>query len=301
MYAIATIPNKRSSIPSPIVRDALSFCAQIALVVGIELSDDLAHGLIAQNDVHTAQANALSVMHFEAAHGFWLEPGIQSFFERTHHLLGLTIGWAQVVPIVNALYGLGHVFFTLAFALWIYCCRRPLFSFLRNVFLLTNALALALYETFPLAPPRLASGLRYDGHPYHFVDTVFAVGSGMKLSFNELAAMPSLHVGWALLVGLTLVCTVRSRAVRLLALVYPLIMLTTVIVTGNHYISDGLGALAVLMLAFTLSIAFEWWRSADESLGQVVRRLHSLCRSPRHDSAAPEAAAITMVPHREAA
>jgi hypothetical protein len=138
-------------------REWLFLSAQIGLVAGIELSDDAAHAVLPPVNAAAGLANAVHVMDFERAHGVWLEPGIQRFFASTHSMLGRTVGWAQVRPIVDALYGEGHVFFTLAFALWVFFWRRSLFALIRNVFVLTNVLAVVLYETFPLAPPRLAS------------------------------------------------------------------------------------------------------------------------------------------------
>ncbi len=237
----------------PSWREWRSFVLQLILVVGIELSDDTVRGLMAPRPVGPALVNAVHVMDFEQAHGFWIEPSIQRFFEQPHHLFGLMIGWEQVVPLVNALYGLSHGLVTCAFAIWLFWRRRLLFPFVRNVFLFTTALAVLLYNAFPVAPPRLATGLRYAGHPYHFVDTVF-VGGGVNLSFDQYAAMPSLHVAWALIVGLTLFWTARPLVVRLFGLVHPVLMSLSVIVTGNHYIADCLGALGVVVVAWLLAL-----------------------------------------------
>jgi membrane-associated phospholipid phosphatase len=249
--------------------------SQIGLVAGIELGDDLLHAQAPQANAAAGLADALRVASFEQRHGFWIEPGLQRFFAGNHQLLGLRLGWAQVHPLVNALYGPGHVLFTLAFALWVYAFRRPLFSFVRDVFLLTTMLAVCLYEAFPLAPPRLAQGLHYQGRPYHFLDAVFG-GGGVKLSFNEYAAMPSLHVAWALIVGLVLAWAARPRVVRLLGAVYPLVMLTTVVVTGNHYLLDGIGALLVVTLSSVLAMLIAWRRTRAASLAHALRSLHGL-------------------------
>ncbi|HWE62417.1 MAG TPA: phosphatase PAP2 family protein [Chloroflexota bacterium] len=276
MYLPATLCDKRPATAGSARRTWLYFCLQVALVVGLDIIDEVTHGLFTQTDVQVAETHALHVMEFESLHGFWVEPAIQGFFERTHHLLGLTIGSGQADPIFDAFYGLGHVGVTLLFAIWVFLRRRALFPFLRNVFLFTNGLALVLYRVYPLAPPRLALGLRYDGRPYHFVDTVFGVGKGIKLGFDQFAAMPSLHVAWALIVGMTLAWAARPLVVRLFGLVYPLIMLTTVIVTGNHYISDALGAVLVLIVAFTLAVVVQQWRAGEDSIWQTLQRLRRL-------------------------
>jgi membrane-associated phospholipid phosphatase len=276
MLGSSALRWKRSQSGGLILHDVMSFGWQIALVASIELIDDGIHVLIGQNNVHTAQTNAVDVVRFEAAHGFWVEPSIQQFFTRTHDVLGLVFGWAQAETIADTLYGLGHVFITLGFAFWIFCYRGALFGFLRNVFLITSVLADMLYETFPLAPPRLATGLRFDGHPVHLIDTVFGAGSGLQIGFNEYAAMPSLHVAWATIVGVTVAWLARSVVVRALALIYPLIMLIAVVVTGNHYIVDGLGAVGVVCCAVVLAVLIEWRRAADRSLLGVLGRLHAL-------------------------
>ncbi len=250
--------------------------ANLLLVTAVELTDDFAHALVPRTNANIGLANALHVANFEANHDLWIEPGIQSFFAHSHSLFGVTIGWTQVTMVVDMVYGQGHVLFTLAFAVWVFLRRRALFSFLRNIFLVTNTFAVLLYESFPLAPPRLASGLRYDGHPYHFLDAVFGGARGLKVGFNEYAAMPSVHVAWALIVGLTLAWAVRPLLLRLAALAYPIVMILVVIITGNHYILDVLGAVGVVLASGALVTLYTWWRQGDESLGAIVRRLHGL-------------------------
>jgi membrane-associated phospholipid phosphatase len=238
----------------PSLREWGAFTLQVGLVVGIELSDDITRGMIAPRAPEPAQANALQVMHFEQEHGFWIEPAIQRYFEHPHRLPGLEIDWGQVVPLVNALYGVAHGLVTIIFAIWLFWRRPALFPFVRNVFLFATAFSVALYNIFPLAPPRLATGLSYQGLPFHFIDTVF-VGDGVNLSFDQYAAMPSLHVVWALIVGLTLAWTARPWAVRLIGLIYPVLMSVAVIVTGNHYIVDCLGGAAVVVAGYILALA----------------------------------------------
>jgi membrane-associated phospholipid phosphatase len=254
-------------------RDWLYLSGQIALVAGIELSDDVAHALLPITNAEAGLANAQRVMDFERAHGFWLEPGIQRFFADTHVFLGHAVGWARIDPIVDTLYGEGHVFFTLAFAIWVFFRRRALFPLIRNVLVLTNLMAVALYETFPLAPPRLATDLTYQGRPFHFIDAVFGGGGGIKLGFNDYAAMPSVHVAWALIVGLTVAWAAKPVLMRLLGLLYPMIMLTTVVVTGNHYISDGLGALAVVSLACLVAVLIARRQASDLSPAGLLQQM----------------------------
>ena len=237
----------------PAWREWFWFALQVCLVVGIELSDDTIRGFFALRPIAPTQVNAVRVMEFEQSHDLWIEPGLQRFLEQTHHLLGLTVSWGQVFPVANAWYGLLHGLVTVVVAAWIFWRRRWLFPFVRNVFLFATALSVAIYNIFPGAPPRLATGLRYEGHPFRFIDTVFE-GSGINLSFDQYAAMPSLHIAWALIVGLALAWTARPLVVRLLGLSHPVLMSVAVIVTGNHYVADCLGAAAVVVVAFCLAL-----------------------------------------------
>lgn len=276
--AIASLANERLPRRARALWTWLSFIAQVVLVVALASSDDLLHALTGQNNAPLARANAARVVTFETAHNLWVEPALQTFFTHAHDVFGTVIGYAQFAPIFDGIYGLGHVGVTFVFALWMFLYRRPLFAFVRNIFLITNALAVVTYEIFPLAPPRLTSALRlhYDGKPFHFLDFVFHAGKGVQLSFNEYAAMPSLHIAWALIVALTLFAVARPLGVRLLVLLYPALMLTTVIVTGNHYVADGLGAVAAIAIATTLALAVEWWQSEERSLRAVLLRLYAL-------------------------
>jgi membrane-associated phospholipid phosphatase len=249
-------------------RDWSTLLVYLALVPGIELGDEVAHALFAPSNQQRGLIDATAVIHFEQTHDLWLEPAIQQLGAGVRHLLGLPLGWHQIAHLANIVYGPGHVFVTLAFALWIFFRHRALFSPIGRIFVLTNLLAVALYELYPLAPPRLAGRVLFDGHPYHFIDTVFGSG-GLQVGFNEYASMPSVHVAWALIVGLGLCLTLRNPVARVLALLWPVLMIATVIVTGNHYLLDVLGAMAVVAVASLLSLlSYRWrdlaraWRSA---------------------------------------
>jgi hypothetical protein len=238
----------------------------VCLVVGVELADDITRGMFIPRPPGPARANAVDLVHFEQQHGLWVEPAIQHYFAYPHDLLILTLDWARVVPVVNAVYGIAHGLVTLAFALWIYWRKPSLFPFIRNVFLFATMLSVIGYNVFPVAPPRLAGDLPFNGGSYHFVDTVFE-GGGVNLSFDQYAAMPSLHVVWALIVGLTMAWIARSVLVRLLWLAYPLLMSLVVIVTGNHYIADCLGALVVVVAGYILAMAAAIFAPGIASIG----------------------------------
>jgi hypothetical protein len=247
----------------PTTREWLLFLAQALLVAMIQVGNDVVRGNIWPPSWAVAQQHAQDVVTFERRHGFFVEPGIQIFFQHTHRLLGVTVTWHIAMSIANTIYALAHLLVTLAVALWVFLRHRRRFAFFRNVTLLTGVLALVGYETYPLAPPRLTTGLTWNGHPYTFQDTmghIIGTGrlNGTPIGYNPLSAMPSLHVAWALIMGVTVVLLVRSPLLRLLGLLYPVAMTMATIVTANHYIMDAIGAAGAVALAAALSGAIHW-------------------------------------------
>jgi membrane-associated phospholipid phosphatase len=112
-----------------------------------------------------------------------------------------------------------------------------------------NLLAMTIFALLPVAPPRLVptSGV---------VDTLYLYStsnyhSGI-LSFvtDQYAALPSLHIGYALFLSLAVFLLTTNRLARVLAAVYPVIVLAAILITGNHYLLDAVAGAAVLAVAF---------------------------------------------------
>jgi membrane-associated phospholipid phosphatase len=112
----------------------------------------------------------------------------------------------------------------------------------------------------PTAPPRLMHGLG-------IADTVglsgHDTGSFAGIKFNPYAAMPSMHVGWSLLVGLIGFRVARRRIVRVLFLVHPVVMAMTVTATGNHYFLDSIVGVLVALSAAAIVQLVPWSRLGD--------------------------------------
>jgi hypothetical protein len=243
----------------------LSFLAQVMIAISFEVADDLARGHFAQHGTAQGIDNARRLVSFESAHDLFVEPAWQTFFLQTRRLIGLTVSWLDVAHVMNAIYIGGHVGVTLGVAFWVFVAHRRWFVFLRNTVIFTNGFALLIYETFPVAPPRLTSGLWWDGHPFRFQDTVFGVVGrsghllGSQAGFNEFSAMPSVHIAWALIAGSTLVVLSQAPLARAFGAVYPFLMLTAVVVTGNHYLLDAAAAVLVVVAAALTAGAWEWY------------------------------------------
>jgi membrane-associated phospholipid phosphatase len=130
-------------------------------------------------------------------------------------------------------------------AVALFCLRRERYRMLRNAILVSGAIGFLFFALLPTAPPRLADvGL---------VDTIVERSSSYRALqppsvTNQYAAMPSLHFGWNLLVGVVLFGSTRSRAVRAFALLMPAAMGFSVVATANHWVIDVVaGALVVIV------------------------------------------------------
>lgn len=173
MQAALAIPHLGHQVEGRSLKQWLSCLCQVLLVAAVETSDELFHSLLGQGNVHQSLVNAQHVASFEGEHGFWIEPAIQGFFRQPHAFIGLDFSAGNLMPFFTAMYGFGHVLMTLSFAVWLYFAHQQVFRFVRNVFIITNALAVVLYETLPIAPPRLAGSFQCNGHPFRFADPIF--------------------------------------------------------------------------------------------------------------------------------
>jgi hypothetical protein len=251
----------------------LAFALQVFIAVSIEVGDDVGRALFSQHGTSEGVEHARDLAAFEVAHGFFVEPAWQTFFLQTRHMAMLTIGWMDVARLFNGVYVFGHVFFTLGVALWVYVYRRRWFGLLRNLVLMANLFALLVYENFPVAPPRLTTGLIFDHHTFTFRDTLFSVVNasgqvvGTQTGYNEFSAMPSVHMAWAVVAGVTLVVLARPLWAKAMGTIYPFCMLLAVVVTGNHYLLDVVGGIVDAVLAFGAAILLDrWWNNPDRQL-----------------------------------
>ena len=260
MAAVAEALRRNNVLPQWI-----AFFSQVLIAVSIEVGDDLGRGLFSQHGTAEGIRNAQDIIAFETAHGLWVEPAWQLFFQQSHHLLALTVTWLEVARMMNGVYVLGHICVTLGVGAWVYFYRRPFFALMRNTVIFTNGLALVVYENFPVAPPRLMPPLSFNHHLFAFQDTLYGVLStsgqyvGSSLAYNEFSAMPSVHMAWALIAA-AMVILLAPLPFKVLGALYPFLMLVAVVVTANHFLLDAAGALLVVAVAAALAVGFECWR-----------------------------------------
>jgi membrane-associated phospholipid phosphatase len=245
----------------PAVREWLWFALQLLAIAALQLGDDIIRGNIDPPNVHEAIRHAQEVVHIEGAYGIFVEPAWQLWIRHSHALFGL-LSYDFMVHMTEVIYALGQTLVPLLLALWLFLRHRPHFPLVRNVAFLSTLLSLVGYELYPTAPPRLTPGLVYHHHLFHFQNTVQQVIgdgklNGTPIGYNAYSAMPSLHIAWALIVGASIALLVGPLLIRLLAGLYPLLMLLTVVVSANHYLLDAAGGALAAVLATMLALLFD--------------------------------------------
>lgn len=155
-----------------------------------------------------------------------------------------------VAQVLDYYYATLHFVVTIAVMLWLFVKRPHIYRGARTVLFTLTLIALAGFALYPVAPPRLLPG-------YDYVDTLIKFHTWGSFAdpeiaahSNQYAAMPSLHIGWALWCGLSIFMCARSVWARALGLLYPVFTLIVIVGTANHYIVDAVGAALVVMLAF---------------------------------------------------
>jgi hypothetical protein len=194
----------------------------------------------------TAIANAYHVIDFERALGLYWEPELQDF----------VVDKQWLVTALNWVYVWGHWPVIATIGVWLFLRRPAAYYLIRNAFLVSGAIGLVVFVIFPVAPPRLAG--------IDILDTVTAYSHSYRVLqppafVNQYAAMPSLHFGWNLLVGLALVLCTGSVMARVFAVAFTTAMLLAVVLTANHFIIDAVAGSAVAL--FGLAVA-SWLPSA---------------------------------------
>ncbi len=188
-----------------------------------------------------AQAHGLSIQH--------LQDKLRLNFELSlNHYVANHEALAQLM---DYYYATLHFVVTAAVLIWLYVAHPRVYRGGRTVLFTTTLLGLLGFYFYPLAPPRLL--------PAHFgyVDTLLKFHTWGSLAdpdvakhSNQLAAMPSLHIAWALWCAVTVFRCAQRRWVRYGALLYPVATLLVIVGTANHYIFDAVGGAVALALAY---------------------------------------------------
>jgi PAP2 superfamily len=234
----------------PRVREVLArrdAAAQIAVVLGAVAAYEVARHAMQPNWAE-AFANARRIEAVEEALGVAWEQSLQRAF----------LAIPDLMQALNVFYFVGHFVFTGIFFVWLYRRSWDGFRSFRDAFLIATAISVVVHWLFPTAPPRLAGvGLEDTLLVLSGID----IGSPTSAAFsNPVAAVPSLHAAYALGVGIGLFRYGRSRLTRVAGIVYPPLVILTVVVTGNHFVLDAVAGIAVISAGF---LAVRLWQGRN--------------------------------------
>src|SRR4051794_14747705 len=237
----------------------------VAILAGYELFEWWRDHVMGSTPAALRHAERL--VDIERATGLFHERAIQAHF----------LGWPHFMAFWNLYYGTIHFVMPVVALVVLYRKAPARYLRWRNALVVMLLVSLAAFVWLPLMPPRLMPPR------YGFVDAAaryfnfgpqvkIAVGpdgtpsaNGIKAFGNLYAAMPSLHVGWATWASLALLPLARRWWVKALLLVYPLVTLFAVVVTGNHWILDGVGGWVVLAIGWCVVAAVERLRHTNGS------------------------------------
>jgi len=207
----------------------------------------------------TAVAHGVDVMHIELRLHLDPELGLNRWLG-THLAFGRLLG---------DYYGLAHFAVTFAVLGWVWYRHPARYAMLRNALLGINVVGFVIFWLFPVAPPRMLGS-------FGFVDIVAvahsigAWSSGTLASqANEYAAMPSLHVAWAIWCALAVWFIRKDRLSRGLAVVYTLATAVVVLATANHYFLDVMGGIATAGVAALAAVSIRHRRIRRTPSGQA--------------------------------
>ena len=210
---------------------------QIGVVLGSLALYEAARYAIKPN-WSVAFENAKRITELEQALRVAWEPALQRAF----------LPLPNLIEALNVFYFVCHFILTGIFFLWLYHRAPSGFRAYRDGFFAATMISIFIHWGFPTAPPRLADvGLVDTLRSFSGID----IGSPTREALtNPVAAVPSLHAGWAVGVGVGLVRYSRMLIVRAAGVVYPMLVVLTIIVTGNHFVLDAVAGIAVLGIGF---------------------------------------------------
>ncbi len=172
--------------------------------------------------------------------------------------------WLRTVA--NYEYAITYLVSSFGLLVWLYLRRPATYFWARSSFILLNVVALTCFAVYPVAPPRVLPDLG-------FTDTIvqdgtwLSWGSPMADHANQLAAMPSLHIGWAVWVSLILASIASGWRSQALSGVHVVVTLFVIMATANHYLIDALGG---ALLAYTVVVATRPRAAVTEQVGGLV-------------------------------
>lgn len=201
--------------------------------------------MINKTDLRTAFVNAREIVRFEEWLGLPFEDNLQGFL----------LNHPTLIKLLNHYYIWFHFPMAIGLLLWLYLRHHERYTPIRNLMAFVTFAALVIHLVFPLAPPRMMTG---------FVDTMREFGpsiypaNAVDGAANQIAAMPSLHFGWAMIEAMAVVSVLKSRW-RWLIVIHPVLMTLSIIATANHWWIDAVAAGMIVLAAVGVWRLIQTW------------------------------------------
>lgn len=237
----------RAVRPAP--RRSHRWLREVGLLALLYVGYSLAR-LVGDATLPTAVAHARDLLAVEQLLHLDVEDSFNSALQAVPALAVAASYWYSVL----------HYVVTPLVLVWAYRSHRPHYRRARDTLVVASAIGLVGFTLVPMAPPRMLPG---------FVDTLASTAHagwwggdasaprGLGELTNQLAAMPSLHVGWAVWVAWVVWRLAERRWVRLLALAYPIGTTLVVVSTANHYLLDAVAGALVVAVGIRLTRRWE--------------------------------------------
>ena len=227
-----------------------------------------------RTDLGDAFANARGVVNFETMLGLPFEDNLQ----------GWLIDHPTTIRFLNHYYLWFHFPTVIGLLVWLYLRHPRSYVPFRNLLAMVTFAALVIHLVYPLAPPRMMHG---------FVDTLHIFGpsiypvDALDGAANQIAAMPSLHFGWALIEAIAVISVLRSSW-RWLAVLHPFLMALAIIATANHWWMDAAASAFIIVASIIVwRVAMRWagdrtwsWRTFGFQTKAGIAELESFANSP---------------------
>jgi len=223
--------RKRTIAGRILPRGWRDFLLQLALFTVVDIAYELSRGH-SMGTVQAAFRHAQDVVNIERSLGVFSEIEVQRW--------ALNHSWA--LSIADFTYFHAHFAITTIFLFWLYLRRNRHYYFVRNAIFTADFIALIGFTFFPTAPPRLLTYLGFTDTLDKYAD-INTYSEGFKQLTNPYAAVPSIHTCYAILTAVTCFYLVKSRPLRITWLFYPVLIVFSIVATGNHFWTDAvLGA-----------------------------------------------------------
>ncbi len=230
----------------------VSFVARQAVLFGLAALGYFGVRGLTEGNVSQADRNAGEVVRLERWLGIDFEQPLQE----------LVLESDLAVDVANWIYIWGHWPVVIATLVWLAVRHRPDFYELRNAMFISGAIGLVIYASFAVTPPRLLA--------IDYIDTVTENSNSYRVLqppglVNKYAAVPSLHFGWNLLVGLSWRRVSNGRVAAIASVVMPAAMAFAVVATGNHWVFDVLAGAVVALAGLGLERVRRRYRVASKA------------------------------------